>query len=91
MATKKKTKEDQVIDITTPIKKHKLSLDFMKAYISEKDPDGKENFIANALDENTKLYNPKKARDYFCSKYPEIIIFPDKKKVKTATEKLLEW
>ena len=89
MATRVKKKKDKVIDITTPLKKNQLSLDYMKEYIKENDPNGKDDFIKEALVEGR--YNPKNARDYFCTKYPEAVILPKEKNSNDATAKLLEW
>ena len=63
----------------------------MKAYIKENDANGKDAFQKAALDETTEKYNPKKARDYFCEKYPEAVLVSQAKKVEDATAKLMNW
>ena len=85
--TKKKTVKE--IDITKPVKRNQLSLDYMIAYISANDENGKDEFKENAIVDNK--YNSKNARDYFCKKYPGAVIVAEKKGFKTATDKLNEW
>lgn len=92
MASKEK-KTAKSIDYSAPVKKSKLSIDYMMGYISAKAPDYKEEFksfaVLKVLD-NGKI-DIKAVREEFVKKFPETVIQPKAKSYKTALDKLKEW
>lgn len=94
----KRTRREKKIDVNVKLKKNELSLAFMKAYIdakveADKLAEAKEEFKKNAItivDEEPK-YDPKKAKDYFATTYPEAIEPPKKKGGNSAIDDLNDW